>query len=60
MILKVRLGIMNKYKKKLYPNAKNVKKRYILANKYFKFLGIRSKTKEEERRKLNFIFKNNI
>ena len=54
MILKVRLGIMNKYKKKLYPNAKDVKNRYLLADKYFKFLGIRTKTPEQERRRLKF------
>ena len=43
MILKVRLEAMNKYKKTKYKNAKNVYKRYILAKKYFIFLGNRSK-----------------
>ena len=43
MIMKVRLGAMLKHKKSLYPNAKNVKSRYNLANKYFKFLSKRTK-----------------
>ena len=51
MILYVRLGAMNKYKKTKYPNAKNVHKRYILAKKYFKFLGKRTKKKTLEERK---------
>ena len=54
MIMKVRLEALKK-NKHLYPNAKKVTERFNLANKYFKFLGTRSKTKEEERRKLNFI-----
>lgn len=55
MIMKVRLGAMKKYKKTKYPNAKDVTKRFNLANKYFKFLGKRTKIKgEEERKKLNF------
>ena len=41
MIMKVRLGAMLKHKKSLYPNAKNVKSRYNLANKYFKFLRLK-------------------
>ena len=54
MIMKVRLGAMKKYKKTKYPNAKDVTKRFNLANKYFKFLGKRTKIKgEEERKKLN-------
>ena len=55
MILKVRLEAMNKYKKTKFQNAKYVYKRYILAKKYFKFLGKRSKLKTfTERKKLIF------
>ena len=57
MIMKVRLEAMKKHKKTMYPNAKEVGKRYYLANKYFKFLGKRTKVKgEEERKKLKFNF----
>jgi hypothetical protein len=56
MILYVRLGAMNKYKKTKYPKAKNVYKRYMLAKKYFKFLGDRTKKKTFEERKA-MIFK---
>tara|TARA_Y100000022_G_scaffold127596_1_gene110600 strand:- start:5799 stop:6680 length:882 start_codon:yes stop_codon:yes gene_type:complete len=50
MILKVRLeAILNN--KHLYPNAKNVKSRYDLSNKYFKFLGKRSQEKDDNKRK---------
>ena len=57
MILKVRLEAMKKHKKTLYPNAKNVNARFNLANKYFKFLGKRSKKKTFEREKeMVFIF----
>ena len=51
MIMKVRLGAMKKHKKQRYPNAKNVEARYNLANKYFKFLGKRSKIDGFDRRK---------
>ena len=55
MIMKVRLGAMKKHKKKLYPKAKYVNERYNLANKYFKFLGRRSKEKDHTKRKaMNF------
>ena len=55
MIMKVRLAAIKKYKKTKYPNAKDVTKRFNLANKYFKFLGKRTKIKgEEERKKLSF------
>ena len=37
MILYVRLGAMNKYKKTKYPKAKNVYKRYMLVKKYLNF-----------------------
>lgn len=57
MIMKVRLQAMLKHKKTLYPNAKNVRKRFNLANKYFKFLGKRSKLKTfSERKKFKFYF----
>ena len=48
---------MNKHKKSKYPNAKKVYSRYILSKKYFKFLGKRTKIKNEnDRKKLKFIF----
>ncbi len=43
MIMKVRLEVLNKYKKTKYKKAKNVYKRYILSKKYFNFLSKRSK-----------------
>jgi hypothetical protein len=55
MIMKVRLEAIKKYKKKLYPNAKNVTERYNLANKYFKFLSKRTKMNEKERKKSRFV-----
>ena len=55
MIQKVRLEVMNKYKKTKYRNAKNVYSRYKLANDYFKFLGRRSKKKTfKERKNMTF------
>ena len=51
MIMKVRLEAMNKYKKTLYKNAKNVYKRYKLANRYFLFLRKRSTKKTFKERK---------
>jgi hypothetical protein len=55
MIMKVRLEAMKKHKSKLYPNAKDVAKRFRLANKYFKFLGTRSKKKTfKERKSMTF------
>ena len=56
MIMKVRLEAMLKHKKTRYPNAKYVKQRYNLANKYFKFLGQRSKVQGTKARK-QMIFK---
>ena len=57
MIMKVRLEAMLKHKKKKYPNAKKVKERFHLANKYFKFLGKRTKQKTfYERKKMVFKF----
>tara|TARA_B100001093_G_C26764481_1_gene987230 strand:+ start:91 stop:492 length:402 start_codon:yes stop_codon:yes gene_type:complete len=55
MIMKVRLEAMNKHKKTLYKNAKNVNKRYKLAKKYFLFLSARSHKKTfTERKKMTF------
>ena len=55
MIMKVRLQAMLKHKKSLYPNAKKVRERYSLANKYFKFLGRRTQLKTfKERKALTF------
>ena len=51
MILKVRLEAMNKYKKTKYKSAKNIYARFKLAFKYFKFLGERSKLKDDKERK---------
>jgi len=51
MILKVRLEAMLKHQKTRYPNAKNVRQRFVLANKYFKFLGKRSKKSDFKSRK---------
>ena len=56
MIMKVRLEAMKKHKKTRYPNAKNVTSRFNLANKYFKFLGKRSKKHSFDERK-NMVFK---
>ena len=56
MILKVRLEAMKKHKKTLYPNAKRVNERFFIANKYFKFLGMRTKASEKERRMMTFNF----
>ena len=55
MIMKVRLEAMVKHQKDLYTNAKKVKQRYNLANKYFLFLRKRTKKKtDEERKKMVF------
>ena len=56
MIMKVRLEAMLKHQKTLYPKAKFVRKRFIMANKYFRFLGKRTKEDEAERRKMTFVF----
>ena len=42
--MKVRLEAILKHKKTKYPNAKKVKERFGLANKYYKFLGKRTDT----------------
>ena len=55
MIMKVRLQAMLKHKNTLYKKAKNVRSRFNLANKYFIFLGKRTKIKNEKDRK-NMVF----
>tara|TARA_Y100000389_G_scaffold84757_4_gene81452 strand:+ start:4567 stop:4950 length:384 start_codon:yes stop_codon:yes gene_type:complete len=55
MIMKVRLEAIKKHSKK----AKKVNQRYNLSNKYFKFLGNRTKKKTFKERK-NMTFKNKI
>ena len=55
MIMKVRLEAMKKHKKDKFPNAKNVTPRYNIANKYFKFLGKRTrKNSFKERKSMKF------
>ena len=51
MILKVRLEAMLKHKDTLYKNAKNVKTRYKLAERYYKFLKKRTSYKSLSQRK---------
>ena len=53
MIMKVRLEAIKKHKKR-YSKAKHISKRFHLANKYFKFLGKR--TKMERNKRKNMIF----
>jgi hypothetical protein len=55
MIMKVRLEAIKRHKTKKYKNAKNINQRYRLANRYFKFLGKRTKKKSfKERKKMIF------
>ena len=56
MIMKVRLETMFKHKKTRYPNAKHVKERFDLANKYFLFLRSRTKKDEKDRKRMVFTF----
>ena len=57
MIMKVRLEAIKRHKTKKYKNAKNINQRYRLANRYFKFLGKRTKKKSfKERKNMNFTF----
>ena len=56
MIMKVRLEAMLKHKKTRYPNAKHVKERFDLANKYFLFLRSRTKKDEKDRKRMVFTF----
>ena len=51
MILNTRLKILNKYRKTRYKKAKNIPTRFKLANRYFKFLGRRTKIKNIKTRK---------
>tara|TARA_Y100000287_G_scaffold176464_1_gene167188 strand:+ start:411 stop:827 length:417 start_codon:yes stop_codon:yes gene_type:complete len=54
MIMKVRLESMYK-RRKTMRKAKKISQRYSLANKYFRFLGKRSKAKGEgERKRMTF------
>ena len=58
MILKVRLEAMLKHKKTLYPQAKDVKKRYNLSKKYFHFLKMRTNKKTfKERKSMRFNYR---
>lgn len=55
MIMKVRLGVINKYKASKYKKVKNIQRRYSLSKRYFKFLGKRTKKKTyKERRGMVF------
>lgn len=51
MIMKVRLEAIKRYKNTKYKKAKNINKRYQLANRYFKFLGERTKKNGFKERK---------
>ena len=58
MIMKVRLEAMKKHKKTKYKKAKNVTKRFNLANRYFLFLKKRTKIKNQTvRKKIKFKLK---
>ena len=54
MIMKVRLQAIKKHKTRKYKKAKHVASRFNLANRYFKFLGKRTKTRKSDRKKLIF------
>lgn len=55
MILNTRLNVLYKYRKTRYKKAKNIPTRFRLANKYFKFLGNRTKkTTDKERKQMTF------
>ena len=56
MIMKVRLEAIKKYKTTKYKKAKNINERFNLANKYFKFLGRRTKLDKRSRKLLTFKF----
>ena len=55
MIMKVRLEAILKHHKTRYPKAKQVKSRFNLANKYFQFLGKRTKQPQDKRYSMTFI-----
>lgn len=55
MIMKVRLEAIKKHRATRYKKVKNINKRYTLANRYFKFLGKRTKKKGfKERKNMKF------
>tara|TARA_Y100000591_G_scaffold333389_1_gene376987 strand:+ start:15750 stop:16127 length:378 start_codon:yes stop_codon:yes gene_type:complete len=55
MIMKVRLEAIKRHKTQKYKKVKNINERYNLANRYFKFLGKRTKNKTfKERKKMDF------
>ena len=55
MIMKVRLEAIKRHNTK--KKVKNINERYNLANRYFKFLGKRTKKKSfKERKNINFTF----
>lgn len=54
MIMKVRLEAIKKHHKTRYKNAKNVNARFKLAEKYFNFLGNRTKKQEKQRYEMKF------
>ena len=55
MIMKVRLEAIKKHRATRYKKVKNINKRYRLANRYFKFLGKRTKKKGfKERKNMKF------
>ena len=55
MIMKVRLEAIKRHKKTKYKKAKNISKRFNLANQYFKFLRKRTRKKSfNERKKMRF------
>jgi len=57
MIMKVRLEAIKRHKTKKYKKAKNINQRYSLANRYFKFLGKRTKKKTfKERKNMAFLY----
>ena len=56
MIMKVRLEAIKKHKTRKYKKAKHVTERYKLANRYFKFLGKRTKLDKKSRKTLTFVF----
>jgi hypothetical protein len=56
MIMNVRLKAIKKHRKTKFKKAKNISFRYNISNRYFKFLGKRTKKKTFKKRK-NMIFK---
>ena len=56
MIMKVRLEAIKKHKKTLYKGAKNVNKRFNIANSYYNFLKKRTKLNPSKRKTFTFYF----